>query len=289
LSAVQNFVKLMLHDRATSSHVCYRREAWISSTDNSVALPSIVSAPRAGVHDPFHPSSVIRWVFGNLVVVELKFTGRFPTWFNHSIQPQTTVSREYADGVALRGEHYSSSSRRDARQVLLWLSRPRSLRWRGSPPIDHQQRLWLFSGDFGLRRQTAGLWIAFLLAFLGGPHWVPTGHPRLSYSRSFVNSVGARRHRSGDDGHGKNLLVAFGMMVFAIIRFGTSSPIRSMPLIAHRNRIQHGLWHAKVCHRHGGRQVDVACWPTYLDFVWCRHRYDFEFPWNRFAGPSPVR
>ncbi len=48
-------------------------------------------------------------VFGNLVVLELKFTGRFPTWFTQLVQRFSLKQRsaaKYADGVALRGEHY---------------------------------------------------------------------------------------------------------------------------------------------------------------------------------------
>jgi len=112
LSAVQNFVKLMLHDHATPrAHVCYRREAWISSTDNSVRVTfdrQVLCAPEfttSFTAELGHPVEV----FGNLVVLELKFTGRFPTWFNQLIQRfglKQRAAAKYADGVALRGEEY---------------------------------------------------------------------------------------------------------------------------------------------------------------------------------------
>ena len=112
LSAVQNFVKLMLHDDATPrAHVCYRREAWISSMDNSVRVTfdrQVRCAPEFTTRFTTQLDHPVE-VFGNLVVVELKFTGRFPTWFNQLVQRFNLKQRsaaKYADGVALRGEHY---------------------------------------------------------------------------------------------------------------------------------------------------------------------------------------
>jgi hypothetical protein len=112
LSAVQNFVKLMRHDDATPrAHVCYRREAWISSTDNPVRVTfdrQVRCAPEFTTWftaELDHPVEV----FGNWVVLELKFTGRFPSWFNQLVQAFNLRQRsaaKYADGVALRGEHY---------------------------------------------------------------------------------------------------------------------------------------------------------------------------------------
>jgi hypothetical protein len=51
------------------------------------------------------PSSV----FGNCVILELKFTGRFPDWFGEMVRVfglrQGSASK-YADGIAVKGEHY---------------------------------------------------------------------------------------------------------------------------------------------------------------------------------------
>jgi hypothetical protein len=112
LTAVQNFVKLMLHDQAIpKAHVAYRREAWISSTDNSVRVtfdrhvqcaPEFTTRFAAEMNDPVN-------VFGKMVVLELKFTGRFPKWFNQLVQRFGLKQRsaaKYADGVALKGEHH---------------------------------------------------------------------------------------------------------------------------------------------------------------------------------------
>ena len=48
-------------------------------------------------------------VFGDMVVLELKFMGRFPGWFQHLVRAfglrQGSASK-YADGIALRGERF---------------------------------------------------------------------------------------------------------------------------------------------------------------------------------------
>jgi hypothetical protein len=52
-----------------------------------------------------NPSSV----FGDGVILELKFTGRFPDWFAEMVRVfglrQGSASK-YADGIAVKGEHH---------------------------------------------------------------------------------------------------------------------------------------------------------------------------------------
>lgn len=110
LLAIQRFVELMMHDRAMPiAHVRYDREAWISPTDNSVRVtmdrnvyisPEFVARFSEQMDDPF-------CVFGRLVILELKFTGRFPDWFKEMVRifnlRQGSASK-YADGIARRGE-----------------------------------------------------------------------------------------------------------------------------------------------------------------------------------------
>jgi len=75
-------------------------------------------------------------VFGRLVVLELKFTGRFPDWFKELVRifnlRQGSASK-YADGIVRKGEHYfyqnasscfhrvnpSTAAQRDARLAKL--------------------------------------------------------------------------------------------------------------------------------------------------------------------------
>ena len=112
LVAIQRFVQPMLRDRASpTAHVFYEREAWISPSDNSVRVtmdrnvlisPEFVTRFSARMDDPSR-------VFGNLVILELKFTGRFPDWFKAMVRVfnlrQGSASK-YADGIAAKGEHH---------------------------------------------------------------------------------------------------------------------------------------------------------------------------------------
>lgn len=110
LVAIQRFVDLMMHDRARPiAHVSYDREAWISPTDNSVRVtmdrnvyisPEFEARFSSQMDDPTS-------VFGRAVVLELKFTGRFPDWFKEMVRifglRQGSASK-YADGIARKGE-----------------------------------------------------------------------------------------------------------------------------------------------------------------------------------------
>ncbi|MBL9175866.1 MAG: polyphosphate polymerase domain-containing protein [Verrucomicrobiales bacterium] len=112
LVAIQRFVELMMQDRAVPvAHVRYDREAWISVVDNSVRVtmdrnvlisPEFVTRFSEQMDDP-------TCVFGKLVILELKFTGRFPDWFKELVRVfglrQGSASK-YADGIARKGEHY---------------------------------------------------------------------------------------------------------------------------------------------------------------------------------------
>ncbi|MDX1953060.1 MAG: polyphosphate polymerase domain-containing protein [Verrucomicrobiota bacterium] len=111
LLAIQNFCRLMMDIRATpKAHIFYYREAWISRLDNSVR----VTMDRHVACDP-EPTSRLSTelvnpvkVFGNKVVLELKFTNRFPDWFKELTRVFGLMqcgAAKYADGVALAGEH----------------------------------------------------------------------------------------------------------------------------------------------------------------------------------------
>lgn len=102
----------MIHDQAKPrAHVCYQREAWISPNDNSVRVtmdravqiaPEFVTRFSEKLDDPIV-------VFGDLVILELKFTGRFPGWFKELVRvfnlKQGSASK-YADGIANKGEYH---------------------------------------------------------------------------------------------------------------------------------------------------------------------------------------
>jgi SPX domain protein involved in polyphosphate accumulation len=116
LAAVQQFCRLMHDVQAVPKvHVAYRREAWVSQADNSVRVTidrDICTAPHSSpdistaIQDyamPFVPD----------VILELKFTGRFPNWFNELVQVFHVMqcgAAKYADGVAFLGEHRLNST-----------------------------------------------------------------------------------------------------------------------------------------------------------------------------------
>lgn len=108
--ALQHFCDHMNQIRAKpKAHVAYLREAWISPHNNSVRVtmdrrvqcaPEFTTQLRGEMEHPV-------LVFGNKVVFELKFTGRFPDWFRELVRlfglAQCSAAK-YADGVALMGE-----------------------------------------------------------------------------------------------------------------------------------------------------------------------------------------
>jgi len=110
LVALQRFSQLMNHIHARpKAHVSYLREAWISPRNNAVR----VTMDRAVKCDPDPTLSLSGemknpvLVFGRNVVLELKFSGRFPDWFRELARVYGLVqcsAAKYADGVALLGE-----------------------------------------------------------------------------------------------------------------------------------------------------------------------------------------
>jgi hypothetical protein len=112
LVALQRFNQLMLAIRASpKAHVTYFREAWVSTNDNSTRVtldrnvycsPEFGSSLRVELGNPVKP-------FGHHVILELKFTGRFPSWFRDLVERFDLVrgpAAKYADGLALIGEHH---------------------------------------------------------------------------------------------------------------------------------------------------------------------------------------
>ncbi len=110
LMALQDFCRLMQQNSAVPrTHVAYQREAWVSSADNSVR---VTFDREIRINPQFEPvltttmeHPVMPW--GAEVVLELKFTRRFPRWFSEMVQMfhvmQCGVAK-YAEGVAMLGE-----------------------------------------------------------------------------------------------------------------------------------------------------------------------------------------
>ena len=111
LVALQNFCRLMSNLQARPmAHVAYLREAWISRHDNSVRVtmdrqvacdPEPTTRLTTQLNHPAYP-------FGDKVILELKFTNRFPEWFGDLVRVFGLMqcgAAKYVDGVTALGEY----------------------------------------------------------------------------------------------------------------------------------------------------------------------------------------
>jgi hypothetical protein len=111
LAALQRF-NLLQHqlNARPKAHNNYQREAWVSPHDNSVR---VTFDRNIRIEPWFRPDPVVRMinpirVFPEFVVLELKFTTRFPNWFKELVQRFNLMqfsSAKYSEGVVLLGEH----------------------------------------------------------------------------------------------------------------------------------------------------------------------------------------
>ena len=108
--ALQNFCKLTQDIGARpKSHIAYLREAWISPRDNSVRV-TLDRAVRCEPEPLAHLNTQMNnpvLVFGNDVVLELKFTDRFPDWFKQLVRVFGLMqcgAAKYVDGVTMAGQ-----------------------------------------------------------------------------------------------------------------------------------------------------------------------------------------
>ena len=111
LVALQNFCRYMQTIQAKPKvHIAYYREAYVPHDDNSARLtmdrevrsdPELTARLSTEMINP-----VLIW--GRDVVLELKFTNRFPDWFRELVRVfglRQCGAAKYVDGVALQGEH----------------------------------------------------------------------------------------------------------------------------------------------------------------------------------------
>lgn len=110
LAALQQFCGLMMDIRGRPrAHVFYLREAWISTHDNSVRVTmdryvQVEADPTARAKT--YMSNPVR-PFGNEVILELKFTNRYPDWFADLVRGFHLTqcgAAKYAGGVMMIGE-----------------------------------------------------------------------------------------------------------------------------------------------------------------------------------------
>ena len=111
LGTLQRFCE-MLHqlNARPKAHNNYYREAWVSPHDNSVRLTfdrKIRIEPFFRDEAPVEMADPIQ-VFPDVTVLELKFTDRFPNWFEELVRIFNLMrfsSAKYSEGVVLLGEH----------------------------------------------------------------------------------------------------------------------------------------------------------------------------------------
>ncbi len=111
LVTLQRF-NLLLHQLQARPklHNNYLREAWVSPHDNSVR---VTFDRRIRAEPFFHAEAVVEMkqpvqVFTEFVVLELKFTTRFPNWFRQLVCKFDLMqfsSAKYCEGVEMLGWH----------------------------------------------------------------------------------------------------------------------------------------------------------------------------------------
>jgi len=109
LVTLQHFCQLMndVHARP-KAHIAYSREAWISRSDNSIRVTldrEVKCEPDQTTRLNTQMANPVT-VFGTDVVLELKFTNRFPDWFKELVRVFGLMqcgAAKYADGVTLIG------------------------------------------------------------------------------------------------------------------------------------------------------------------------------------------
>ena len=113
MQALEEFNKLVsLLNAGPVAHIAYMREAWIGEDERTrirVTMDrQVKSEPRREMRFDFEMENP-EIVFGDSIVLELKFTDRFPFWFKELVQSyelKHQSAAKYVDGVALRGEHH---------------------------------------------------------------------------------------------------------------------------------------------------------------------------------------
>ncbi len=111
IRALQNFNTHLNQLQAKPKvHVAYDREAWLS-TDNSARVTidrNVRSCPESSTRFAREMEDPV-YVFGDDVVLELKYTARMPNWFGDLVRIfnlRETSAAKYVDGVVLMEEKH---------------------------------------------------------------------------------------------------------------------------------------------------------------------------------------
>ena len=111
MDALADFTRLVNHLQARPSvHVSYLREAWIADGHNKIRVTldrNVQSEAQRRVAFDYNFTRPNR-VFGDRIILELKFTDRFPLWFKELVQVfnlRQGGAAKYVQGVLNMGEH----------------------------------------------------------------------------------------------------------------------------------------------------------------------------------------
>jgi hypothetical protein len=111
LAAIHRFHELRLRlDASPRLHNSYLREAWVSSRDNSVRVTfdqHIRAEPYFGARTVVAMRRPVT-LFPEFVVVEVKFTNRYPNWLREFVEHfnlMRSTASKYCGGVECWGEH----------------------------------------------------------------------------------------------------------------------------------------------------------------------------------------
>jgi hypothetical protein len=121
---LQEFCRLqILNEARPTLYVGYMREAWENPLDNSVRVTmdrAVYSAPNRGGELMAHSEQSLP-VFGSTVILELKFTNRYPNWFNELVSRFNCVqtgAAKYAFNIEKHGEDWAQGRVKEADHVL---------------------------------------------------------------------------------------------------------------------------------------------------------------------------
>ena len=102
LEAIERFIHLMMHVHARPRvHIFYMREAYVSDDDQVrvtmdrrvLTEPNLAGRIKTGMAEPVHS-------YGDFVILELKFTNRFPDWFRQLVRVADVMQSGAAKYVA---------------------------------------------------------------------------------------------------------------------------------------------------------------------------------------------
>ncbi len=128
LAALQRFNLLQQKLNARpKAHNNYLREAWVSPHDNSVR---VTFDRQIRIEPWFEPRAITEMthpvrVFPEVTILEIKFTTRFPNWFQELVRRFNLMqfsSAKYSEGVVLLGEHrfHDGDRRLDYEEAVLY-------------------------------------------------------------------------------------------------------------------------------------------------------------------------